>query len=323
MIKFVFRPKRIVRGRKKTARLYTGRYQLEGDPKMTEVPLKTSDKQVAQKHLNDLVTEKERERAGLIPSKSLRESAEQPMRKHLEDYLNELRSLGRDDMYVRILAYRLNILIREGGWAYPRKVTADSFTAWRAKQQKAAKTLNQYLDSANELLNWMIKKDRISKNPLAPVEKVEFIEIRRRRAFRDDELRRLLEVAGESRIGYLLAVHTGLRRAELKALRWEHVCLGGDVPQLVLSGEFTKNKKDDKVPLHREIVEELRRCKPVGAKQCDPVLTGKMLPSMWKMKCDLEKAGIPYEENGRWADFHSLRRTLATNLRTPRRCVAI
>lgn len=216
-------------------------------------------------------------------------------------------------MYVRILAYRLNILIREGGWAYPRKVTADSFTAWRAKQQKAAKTLNQYLDSANELMNWMIKKDRISKNPLASVEKVEFIEIRKRRAFRDDELRRLLEVAGESRIGYLLAVHAGLRRAELKALRWEHVCLG-DVPQLVLSGEFTKNKKNDEVPLHPEIVEELRRCKPVGAKQCDPVLTGKMLPSMWKMKRDLEKARIPYEENGRRADFHSLRHTLATNL---------
>ena len=52
----------------------------------------------------------------------------------------------------------------------------------------------------------------------------------------------------------------------------------------------------------------------MGAKQCDPVLTGKMLPSMWKMKRDLEKAGIPYEENGRRADFHSLRHTLATNL---------
>jgi hypothetical protein len=35
---------------------------------------------------------------------------------------------------------------------------------------------------------------------------------------------------------------------------------------------------------------------------------------MWKMRCDLEKAEIPYEENGRRADFHSLRHTLATNL---------
>jgi integrase len=66
--------------------------------------------------------------------------------------------------------------------------------------------------------------------------------------------------------------------------------------------------------LHPEIVEELRRCKPVGAKPSDPVLTGKMLPSIWKVKRDLEKAGIPYEENGRRADFHSLRHTLATNL---------
>jgi Phage integrase family len=39
-----------------------------------------------------------------------------------------------------------------------------------------------------------------------------------------------------------------------------------------------------------------------------------MLPSMWKMRKDLERAQIPYMENGRRADFHALRHTLATNL---------
>jgi integrase len=39
-----------------------------------------------------------------------------------------------------------------------------------------------------------------------------------------------------------------------------------------------------------------------------------MLAGMWKMKSDLKKAGIPYKENGRYADFHALRHTLGTNL---------
>lgn len=101
---------------------------------------------------------------------------------------------------------------------HPAKVTAESFTAWRAKQEKAARTLNQYLDSASAMLNWMTQNRRISQNPLVTVQKVQFAPAWKRRAFRDDELRRLLEIAGDSRIGYLLAFYTGLRRAELKAL---------------------------------------------------------------------------------------------------------
>src|SRR5881227_1354288 len=113
MINYVFRPKRKVRGRTKTARLYSGRYRLDGDPQMTEVPLKTSDKQVAEKLLNDLVREKERERAGIIPAKNLREGAKQPMEKHLTDFLDDLRGVGPDEVYIENLGYLIRILIRE------------------------------------------------------------------------------------------------------------------------------------------------------------------------------------------------------------------
>jgi len=314
MIKHVFRPKRVVCGRKRTARLYSGRYRLDGENRITEVPLKTADKQVAQKLLDDLVREKERERAGIIPPKNLRESALQPMEKHLGDYLNDLRNLGRDDVYVANLEYRLNILLRECGWTYSRNVTADSFTTWRAKQKKATRTLNQYLDSANAILNWMIKKGRSSLNPLDTVEKVKFVPAWKRRAFRDDEVKRLLAVAGESRIGYLLALFTGLRRAELKALTVADIKLEGDVPSLSLDGRFTKNGKTASIPLHPEIVNEIRALITADAKPSDALLTGKMLPSMWKMKKDLKRAGIEYENEGGRADFHSLRHTLATNL---------
>jgi integrase len=272
------------------------------------------DKQVAQKKLDDLVREKDRERAGITPPKNLRESASQPMEKHLADYLNDLRNIGRDDVYIENLGYRLNILIRECGWVHPAKVTTDSFTAWRAEQEKAAKTLNQYLDSASAMLNWMIQKRRISHNPLVTVQKVQFAPAWKRRALRDDELRRLLKVAGESRIGYELAFYTGLRRAELKALTCGDIELGTDIPSLSLDGRFTKNRKKVCIPLHREIVRELRALIPANAKPSDLLLTGKMLPSMWKMKRDLKRAGIEYENGDGRVDFHSLRHTLATHL---------
>jgi hypothetical protein len=112
---------RLFRVKAVAARLYTGRYQLEGDIRITEVPLKTTDKQVAQKLLDELVREKERERAGIIPPKKLRDSAVRQMQEHLADYLNNLRNIGRDDVYIENLGYRLNILIHQCGWGCIRR----------------------------------------------------------------------------------------------------------------------------------------------------------------------------------------------------------
>src|ERR1700741_5484360 len=133
MIKYVFKPKRKIQGRRKIARLYSGRYRLDGEVRLTEVPLKTTDKQVAEPLLDELVREKERERAGIIPAKNLRDAAAQAMEKHLADFLDDLRSGGRDDVYVENLGYLIRILIRECKWFNPSKVTAHSGNEWRSR----------------------------------------------------------------------------------------------------------------------------------------------------------------------------------------------
>jgi hypothetical protein len=168
MIKFVFRPKRVVRGRKKTGRLYSGRYQLEGEPRMTEVPLKTSDKQVAEKKLEEIVLEREREAAGIIAPKPIRDSAKRELLSHLENFLERLEVLGRDDKYLNNLRWRVTKLIVECAWQYLANVSAETFEAWRVRQTgKAPKTLNEYLDTANAFLNWMVFAQRTGVNPLA------------------------------------------------------------------------------------------------------------------------------------------------------------
>ena len=68
-----------------SGRIYRGRYKLQGEFKITEVSLGTSDKRVAEKKLQDIITEKERERAGIIAPKIQRDSAKRPLAEHLED----------------------------------------------------------------------------------------------------------------------------------------------------------------------------------------------------------------------------------------------
>jgi hypothetical protein len=47
MICIIFRPKRTKNGNAQVSRLYRGRYRLEGDNKLNDVPLHTSDKRVS------------------------------------------------------------------------------------------------------------------------------------------------------------------------------------------------------------------------------------------------------------------------------------
>src|SRR6266478_884485 len=118
MIKYVFRPKRMIRGRKQTARLYSGRYKLDGEPRITEVPLKTSDKQVAEKRLTELVREKEQEKAGILAPRLLREASQQKLVAHLGDFLSSLKVRNRDAKYIQNLSSRIQILIRDCNWRF-------------------------------------------------------------------------------------------------------------------------------------------------------------------------------------------------------------
>src|SRR5690606_21149739 len=137
-------------------------------------------------------------------------------------------------------------LLNECAWTLPRDVNPDTFHAWRSRQiGKAPKTLNEYLDAINALLNWMQRQGRLLANPLKEVGRVETRgrDVRQRRALSVDECRRLLAVAGERRCVYLLAIVYGLRRAELGGLQWGDVNLTALRPFLSVRASTTKNHK--------------------------------------------------------------------------------
>ena len=83
-----------------------------------------------------------------------------------------------------------------------------------------------------------------------------------RRALNDDEARRLL--TGPRRPLYLLALHTGLRRGEINALRWGDLHLDVANPFYVVPVAKSKSRKEQPRPLHSELVVELQTMKAAG-----------------------------------------------------------
>jgi integrase len=207
-------------------------------------------------------------------------------------------------------------MMKECGWKQLKDITPESFQTWRAKQTLSPKTLNEYLGSISSLLNWMEKHERIPRNPLQHVQKVQANgrQVRPRRAFTDDEMQRLLGVAGKRKVVYLTAVYTGLRRSELAALEWPDLHLVGEKPFINVRASTTKNHQQAVIALHPELVSEMRDHVAKMPTETPRVFAGVM-PTMTRFKMDLKAAGIPFLNTaGQRADFHSLRYTLATNL---------
>ncbi len=315
MQEHVFKRRRKVGGKAVSSRCYYGHYTVSDDSRQITVALDTPDKQVAIAKLREIVQRAEREAAGVGVPKHLAASAQKTLSSHMDNFLADLLASGRDEMYLANLRCRLVKLFKDCAWQYPKDVTVDSFMVWRGGQTLAAKTLNDYLDAANALLKWMLRASRLEANPLQPVRKVKTAgrEKVHRRALTDDEVRRLLVVAGPRKPVYLTAINTGLRRAELATLQKGDVFLYGDNPCLKVRGSTTKNDKGATIWLNDEVATELKTLVALGAVANEPVFAN--IPDMDRFRKDLESAKIPFvDEQGRRADFHALRHTLATNL---------
>jgi integrase len=125
-----------------------------------------------------------------------------------------------------------------------------------------------------------------------------------------------LERRGREReLLYHLAIYTGLRRKELSHLRVGHLRLADPTPGIDLPGEYTKNGNPARIPLPRRLADGLRGW--VASERrgpADPVLGVPDKSNLSKVhRRLLAAAGIPYRDaEGRYADFHSLRK--ATNV---------
>ncbi len=68
----------------------------------------------------------------------------------------------------------------------------------------------------------------------------------------------VVRIGRERALAYLLALWTGLRRSELRALQWQDVRLDTLPARIDLRAKTTKSRRADSVALHPQVVEALR-----------------------------------------------------------------
>src|SRR3546814_344020 len=112
----IYRPKRKRDGKRIVSPFYVLRWKQSGERRYQSVPLRVRDKQVAQRRLAEFIAEKEREAGGVLAPRPLREAAAKPMADHLADYLADLRTMGRDSMYVKNARWMIGRLLKECRW---------------------------------------------------------------------------------------------------------------------------------------------------------------------------------------------------------------
>jgi len=281
-------------------------------------------------------------RWGLLDSLKVASTA--PLMQHVNDYLDHCRHRGDSPNTIAEKVRHLTRLVKATAAERVADLTLDAaerhFADLKA-MNLSARSINHRRQEGVAFLNWCIKTRRASSNPLADLPKLDEAQDRRRvrRALTDDELAKLLAVAGQRgrRAFYMLAALAGLRRGDLAGICWRDVDL--EHATLTIRATVGKSRREDTLPLHPQLVEELRQMRPAFA-----VPSAKVFPQMvtsrtvqkdliraglgrpvYKTdasgKAVLSKRGKPIaigidttDAEGRIVDLHAMRTTLGTRL---------
>lgn len=149
-------------------------------------------------------------------------------------------------------------------------------------------------------MTWLKDQDMIGVNPLEKVKRVDQRGLQTffRRHITPDDFTRLYAVSGKRGVVYLAAVCTGFRRGALYRLRWSDVVLDGASPTITLRSSDAKNRILQTLPLHPDLLFDLRRIKPEGVRPSERVFKGRLgREKLEAFKRDLKRAGIPFEND--------------------------
>jgi len=227
----------------------------------------------------------------------------------------------------------------------------------QSKNGMGARTRNSYREVMVTFSNWAVDSNCMAANPFGKVPKAcETVDRRRqRRALTTEEIARLFRAALERplhdaierkcgysknvpkkevpepartkvertglerKLVYATLIYTGLRKGELASIAVGQVFLDHEVPHIVLAAKDEKAKRGATLPLHPELVTELRKW--LELKRRDGKLSPKeklfrVPAALCKiLNRDLAFAGIEKRDFlGRVIDVHALRHTHGTLL---------
>ncbi len=185
---------------------------------------------------------------------------------------------------------------------------------------KAPKTAAGKVEALRSLCRWAVKRRYLQHNPLDGLGKMDKAPRVPHRPLKPEEVAALLDAAPEPRqTWYLVALSTGFRLNELRSLRVKDLDRFG--PSLFLEAPFSKDRKDHRQPISKELLGMLQ----VLAKGKDPEdpLLGIPGPGAHKknrydpaglLAMDCRAAGIPMKTTEGKTTWHSLRKVFVTNV---------
>ncbi len=259
-------------GKKKmrTARKWYGRYRDDND-RVRRVAL-AGDKRVAQSLLDQLLTQTERRKAGVIDP--VMEAAERPIKEHLDDYQKHLKQKENSPRYVHDTCVKLKKMVKSRQWwraAHIRATDVESYLAGLADRGCGVRTRNTYLSAAKSFSRWLYRNRRLRDDPLRHLgpsnESVDRRHIRR--PLSQEEFAKLIEAAEQGppvqsipgvdrAMMYVLSAYTGFRKGEIGSLTVRSFDLEGNPATVTVEAAYSKRRRQDKQVLHPVVVERLR-----------------------------------------------------------------
>ncbi len=255
------------------------------------------------------------------------------LNEHLRDFETTLRTKGTTEKHATQVAGRARKIIEGCGFKHIGEMSGSRVLAYMNDARKDTvnakgklvkrglgnQTSNFYLGALGQFCKWMVKDRRATENSIAHLERWNTRIDRRhdRRALTVEEGLRLLRAAehGPDRFGvpgparalfYRLALETGLRGGELRSLTRSSLHLGKS-PTVTVQAAYAKNRREDTLPLRPATATALR----AFTANLAPAAPLFKLPHpdtlIDMLKGDLADAGIPYEQDGKFADMHALR----------------
>ncbi|MCP3915681.1 MAG: tyrosine-type recombinase/integrase, partial [bacterium] len=278
----------------------------------------TTDHRAAERIATELEAQAALRREGVVDPRHDRFATEnsKPLSRHVGDYIAHCGHVGHADRHVSQKERHLTLLFQEAELTKLFEITTDPVEQNLRTLREAglsARTVNFRRQIVVAFVNWLVRVGRMESNPLKNIPKLDEGRDRRRvrRALSEEELARLLDVAESRgrRTWYLAAVLAGLRKGDLRRLRWRDLDL--DRGLLVVRGG--KAKREDVLPLHPQLAEEFRSIKPRDVLPSAPVFTSVVTDRT--RQSDFTRAGIALrDDEGRVVDLHALRTTLGTRL---------
>ena len=182
----------------------------------------------------------------------------------------------------------------------------------------SGKTQSNYADGLSAFCQYLVERGLLKENPIAGLADFNTTPMTQRRAMTAGELTKFFDALENDpdrhvqrrRLGYEVALASGLRKNELRSL----VVADLNVKKcgLKLHPEWTKNCKEGFQPLPRSLVEKLAESAQ-GKADTDP-LVYVCVNAALMLDQDLERANIPKMAPGGKLDFHALRVAYVTLL---------